>query len=226
MLQFCRQNKANSWCPSQPTASRWLKERQSRHVNDTPGRRTRRGWRTGRSGRPRKDVNRVIEVIATGPLPLRKHDYLWFIKEAGVSERTLRRRMKERNPPIIRSRRRRTEEISYSNKQKRVAYGHQFKDETVDTLWRYIHWTDEAHIDKAQAIDQWIFREEGNHHGLVMEQPANGHLVLHIAASVSWFHKSELIFYNDEHWSHGELLQQWKSLKPRRNRRSKSEATF
>ena len=134
--------------------------------------------------------------------------------------------MKERDPPIIRSRRRKTEAISDTNKSLRTDYGYTYKDETVDSLWQWIHWTDEAHIDRAQAIDQWIFREQGHSEGLLMEQPAVGSLVLHIAASVSWHHKSDLIFYNDEHWGTEHIHELWKAQKPRRNRASKSEEEF
>ena len=222
IITFCKENKDNSWCPSQPTASRWLKERLRTSPSQSPERRR----RSARPGPKRKEISHYIELMASGPKPLRKNGYKHFQERAGVSYDTLRRRMKERNPPIIRSRCRRTEAISPANKQRRVDYGHEHKHETVESLWQYIHWTDEAHIDRAQAIDQYIFREHGNSEGILMEQPAVGSLVLHIAASVSWHHKSDLIFYNDEHWSSEHVFNVWQSQKPRRNRRTKTEDEY
>lgn len=59
-------------------------------------------------------------------------------------------------------------------------------------------------------MNQYIFRESGNHEALLYEEPAPGHLVLHIAASVSWHHKSDLIFYNDGQWTHSHnTAQRW-----------------
>ena len=38
-------------------------------------------------------------------------------------------------------------EISDKNKEERESYGYEHKDKTVDDFWRYIFFTDEAHID-------------------------------------------------------------------------------
>jgi hypothetical protein len=134
--------------------------------------------------------------------------------------------MSERRPRIIRSYRRNTEVVSKLNKTRRNTYGHDYKHETVESLWQWIHWTDETHIDRAMTIATGIFRELGNKEGLYYEEPVPLHLVLHMAASVSYHHKSDLIFYNDGHWTHQHLLELWKKDKPRRNRRSKSEEQF
>lgn len=222
LLQFCKQHKSEEWCPSQPTASRWLKQRAQSLDDVSPERRPRaRGV-----GRPRKNVTAQVEIMATGPTTLRKNDYNWHAQQAGVSGRTLRRRIDERRPRIIRSFRRNTEYISKPNKTKRKAYGQAHKHETVDSLWQWIHWTDETHIDRAMSIATGIFRELGNYEGLVYEEPVPLHLVVHVAASVSYWHKSELIFYNDGQWTHQHLLKVWKKDKPRRNRRTKPEEQY
>ena len=53
-------------------------------------------------------------------------------------------------------------------------------------------------VGKGQAREvEAIFREEGNYEGLLIEEPTLGYLVLYIAALVSWYYKSNLIFYND-----------------------------
>lgn len=224
LVHFCKQHKTEQWCPSQPTASRWLQQRkeQVEAQEQSPTRRR----RTQPRGRKRLDVSSQIETMATGPASLRQKDYQFHAERAGCSWRTLQRRMSEREPRVIRSKRPRTEQISEVNKAKRKDYGHTYKDETVESLWQWIHWTDEAHIDRAIAVNQYIFREEGNYEGYVMEEPAPNHLVLHIAASVSWHHKSDLIFYNDGQWTHSHLLDLWKAAKPRRNRRSKTEDQY
>ena len=120
IITFCKENKDCTWCPSQPTASRWLKEREELDSDETPGRRK----SAARRGRKKRSLQPILEVMASGPQPLRKNDWQYFQQQAGVSRRTLKRRMNERDPPIIRSRRRQTEAISAINKQLRIDYGH------------------------------------------------------------------------------------------------------
>ena len=225
MIDFCNQNKSYPWCPSQPTASRWLRDRQQQ-LEDPEGPSPGRCKRRKQRGVKKRDLSTVIDFMACGPTTLRKKDYQYWQDVSKASYTTLKRRMNERKPPVIRSRRRKTTEISQANKDLRKEYGLKYRDETAESLWQWIHWTDEAHLDRAQAIDQWIFREKGNLEGLLMEQPSAGSLVLHIAASVSWHHKSELIFYNDDHWNNEHIRELWQSQKPRRNRRNKSEKDF
>jgi hypothetical protein len=67
--------------------------------------------------------------------------------------------MIERDPPLLRSKCRRTEKISQSNEDKRKQYGIQYRYETVESLWQWIHWIDESYVDRAIAVDQYIFRE-------------------------------------------------------------------
>ena len=221
LLAFCIQYKHEEWCPSQPTASRWIRQRQERSKSPE-----RRPAPSKKIGRPRIEVDQQIELLAKGPTILRRKDYPYHEAHAHCSYRTLQRRMKEREPPIIRSKRQKTSKISDTNKAKRKQYGDKYRHETVESLWQWIHWTDESHIDRAMAVDQYIFREEGNSEGLVMEEPTPGHLVLHIAASISWHHKGNLIFYNDSHWTHQHIAELWKQQKPRRNRKQKSEEQF
>ena len=195
---FHKHHHHEEWCPSLATAKRWVKRRQLFVENGfhSP---ERRHTELRNSGRPRKDVDSQIELMATGPELLRKKDYEYHQSAAGVSYQTLRRRMRERDPPVIRSKRRPTGALSQKNKEVRKSYGHKHLRESVDSLWQYILFTDEAHADRAMAIEQWIFREQGNEQGLYYEQPLLDKLQLHFAASVSWHHKSKLTFYHDEH---------------------------
>ena len=51
--------------------------------------------------------------------------------------------------------------VSAKNKEERVAYGTEHKDDTIDDYWCHICFTDEAHVDpKSQRVGE-ILREEG-----------------------------------------------------------------
>jgi hypothetical protein len=186
----------------------------------------RRNQLQAKRGRRKKDCSLQIETMANGPAPLRKMDYEYHQAQAQVSYRTLRRRMNERKPRIILSNCRKTSKISDTNKALRKEYGARHRHETIDSFWQWIHWTDEAHIDQGMAIRQTIFREQGNETGLLVEEGSSGDIILHIAASVSWHHKSNLIFYNDGRWTHQHIYELWKQAKPRRNKRKWTEEEF
>ena len=89
-----------------------------------------------------------------------------------------------------------------------------------------MHWTDEVHVDRGMAIQQYIFREEGYYDGLIVEQPPQGKLVIHIATSVSWYHKSLLVFYNDSHWTYESLIAVHNKNKPRRRPKSETDEQY
>lgn len=127
---------------------------------------------------------------------------------------------------MIRSKRSATTQISAKNKKARIENGRKYRYKTLDSLFKWIHWTDEAYIDRATIIPKYIFREEGNYEGLIIEVPEPGHLTLYIAASISWYHKSEIYFYYDEHWEHSYMKSLWQKSKPRRNRATKTEEEY
>jgi hypothetical protein len=52
-------------------------------------------------------------------------------------------------------------EISEKNKDERVSYGKEYKDKTMDDFWRYIFFTDEAHIDPTAQQAPGVLRERG-----------------------------------------------------------------
>jgi hypothetical protein len=92
-------------------------------------------------------------------------------------------------------------EISLKNQKLRVEYGHRHKDETIDSFWQYVHFTDEAHLDPSESYSKKILREEGTRYEArhMQSMPNMKGVKLHFAASISWHHKSPLLFYNDEH---------------------------
>jgi hypothetical protein len=50
-------------------------------------------------------------------------------------------------------------EISAKNKEERESYGKEYKDKRVDDFWRFIFFTDEAHIDPTAQQAPGILRE-------------------------------------------------------------------
>ena len=92
-------------------------------------------------------------------------------------------------------------EISKKNKDERVSYGEEHKDKTVDDFWRYIFFTDEAHIDPTAQQALGVLRECGKRYDdeNIAERGERKGVKFHIAAWVTWDAKAEnLEFYHDE----------------------------
>jgi hypothetical protein len=108
--------------------------------------------------------------------------------------------------------------ISLKNKQLRVKYDRRHVIETVNSFWQYVHFTDEAHLDSNEVFSKRVLREESTRYEAanmqVMSQMKK--VKLHFETSISWHHKSPLIFYNDQHDSSFVVIK--KSFKPRRSR--------
>jgi hypothetical protein len=109
-------------------------------------------------------------------------------------------------------------DISSKNRKLRVKYDHRHKDETIEFFWQYVHFTNEAHVDSKELYSKRILREEDTRYESQNMQSMfeMKEIKLHFAASVSWHHKSLLIFYNDEHDSSLVIIR--KSLKPRKSK--------
>jgi len=89
--------------------------------------------------------------------------------------------------------------VSKINQKKRVIHCRQYKDKPLE-FWQDKHFSDESHIDPYQLSAEYILREEGTRllpKNMQMEHFATVNR-LHIATTVSWHHKGELHFYNDE----------------------------
>ena len=104
---FHKHAKHEDWCPSLITVKRWVKQREL-FVENGFHTLERRHAELRKLGRPRKDVSLQIETMANGPELLREKDYQYHQRQPGCSYQTLRRRMNERNPKIIRLKRRST----------------------------------------------------------------------------------------------------------------------
>lgn len=46
-----------------------------------------------------------------------------------------------------------------------------------------------------------------------------GRLLIHVAAGVSWWDRTKLVFFHDEHFEAKDDYKKWQKRKPRRNRR-------
>ncbi|SMR57914.1 unnamed protein product [Zymoseptoria tritici ST99CH_3D1] len=228
LWQFIKEHKEDPDIPTYNTALLWLKTaKELKEAGHSPSRRKGPLGMTNRSkGRRNTLADAQVEVIANGPELVRKKDYGYHERQAHCSYRTLRRRIVERDPPVLHSRRRQTTEISANNKSWRVGYGQRHSDKDVASFFAFIHWTDEAHIPRAMDVRQYIFREEGNYQGLQAEKPSKDDIIAHIAASVSWFYKSRLIFYNDDYWTYKDILKRYRKERPRRRPKSESEEQY
>jgi hypothetical protein len=82
-----------------------------------------------------------------------------------------------------------------------MEYDRRHQAVTVHSFWQYIHFTDEAHFDPGESYSKRVLREEGTRYEPQNMQPMPDMkgVKLHFAASISWHHKSPLLFYNDEH---------------------------
>jgi hypothetical protein len=110
--------------------------------------------------------------------------------------------------------------VSKKNTSNRTIYGKKHYWETVDSLWQYIVFTDEAHIDPSSFRVGEILRERGHRYDLenIQQRSQKSGVKLHIAAWINWHAKAEkLRFYHDEE----EYIQ--KPPRPRKPRKRKTE---
>lgn len=96
-------------------------------------------------------------------------------------------------------------EISTPNKRQRVRYGEEHEKEDLHGFWDTVFFTDEAHFNPEEDFQKpRILRRKGNPNRLkrgnlqTRKKKKSSPLTLHIYASVNWFFKSPLGFYNDE----------------------------
>ncbi len=181
------------------TARRWRKTQ--RELGNSAVRRARK--QSTRLGRPFKLSDEQLDQLLAIKNPVRGEHYECQIKEfkLRVCPRTLQRAFKNRRRNAKLYKRAKVTAIRKENKQKRITYRQENRDETLDSLWKWVHYTDEAHIDPSAQSNGSILREEGTRYEPenIAEIPKLNGVVFHVAASCSWWHKSQLQFYNDEY---------------------------
>lgn len=207
------------------TAENWL--RQRRQIGIAAYRRTGKQ----RSGRPPKVTNPQLDQLLDRSNPVRDQHYECQIQHFNLdcSKRTLQRALQPRQ--ARRYRKAVARAISDKNQGERVQYGKEHKGKTIEDFWQYIHFTDEAHIDPSEFAQEYVLREQGTRYEAYNLQKNSTQNIwqsldgakLHIAASISWHHKSELLFYNDED---NHLPIPKKPLKPRRRPTTETEDQY
>ena len=215
--EFCGENKI-----LRRTANRWLKERA---ILGSPAYRKNRK-RSKRLGRKPKIPKEQLDVLVSPTQnPVRDQPYETQIAYHGIeaSVKTLQRSLRAHKHDAQLFVQRQIQEIRPYNEEERMAYALEHKDKTVDNFWQFVHFSDEAHIDPDVICRHRILREKGTATAPenLQRVPDFGGCKIHIAASVSWHHKSPLVFYNDE--NDHIYVQAKKPRKPRKKKRQTEE---
>ncbi|KAA8564759.1 hypothetical protein EYC84_010531 [Monilinia fructicola] len=91
--------------------------------------------------------------------------------------------------------------ISAPNRRKRVDFGEEHENDTINEFWSYIIHTDEAYMDPASQRVGKILREQGTRYEPenIVEYPALDGNKIHWSAWVLYYLKAKmLLFYYDE----------------------------
>ena len=94
-----------------------------------------------------------------------------------------------------------SKQLSKKNRKLRIEFGEKYQDETVESFWQYINFTDEMHIDPSEQRIGHILREEGTRYATenLQERPPKQGSCIHVAGWANWHSKCEkLRFYNNE----------------------------
>jgi hypothetical protein len=192
---------AAEYAPSHRTAERWKEERR---VLGSPSYRRTRKLST-RLGRPRKiekatsqllvDPNRNFVRTQTIEAQLNVHGI-------NASVRTTQRSLlRDTNQGRKYKQAYVKKKLSQVNRDKRVAYGVEHMNKSIDQFWSHIFFTDEAHVDPSASSQGWILREQGtryNEENIEERGELSGNK-LHFATWINWYRKAKkLEFYHDE----------------------------
>ena len=218
LLSICKRKEI-----PHPTALYWLRQRTI--LGDIAQRRTRP--LSNNLGRKETVPKETYKFLVSNENSVRDqlYDYQIEYHELGVSARTLQRGLKRHTRGAQRFKRAFTRKtLREVNRKKRYKFGKQFEDETVDTFWQFLFFTDEAHIDPSSQGVGHILREEGTRYDTenIQQIPALEGVKLHIAGYVNWHYKCEnLEFYNDEEEY---VFKPQTRTKPRKSRYEEEEA--
>jgi hypothetical protein len=186
---------------SRTTGQRWLQERDA--LGDIAYRRTRK--QSEILGRPEiiaPDQYRILVSPSKNPVRDQQYDVQMNHHNIHASVRTLRRGLRKYTKDAKRYKMAYVaKKLPTATRTLRLQYARKYQYKTVHDFWRYIIYTDEAHIDPSSQRVGNILREAGTRLDIenIQERPPKEGVKLHIAAWVTWDHKApELIFYNDE----------------------------
>ncbi len=164
------------------TTRYWVRQRQS--LGSLAYRRTRK--RSTRLGRKRKISDKDINKLLSPSNPVRKQHYEHQIDHFNLNckPRTVQRTLHFYTKGARRFKAVRVKAISKANKAKRIQYGRDHKDKSIEDFWQYILFTDEAHIDPSEVFTEYILRAPGTAYNPenLQERPEKKGVKLHIAA--------------------------------------------
>ncbi|KAG4427311.1 hypothetical protein IFR05_017205, partial [Cadophora sp. M221] len=185
---------------SRTTAYRWLHERDE--IGSPACRHKRK--RSIKLGRKSRVTKEHVDQLLSHSNPVRNQLYEVQLQhfKIPVKPRALKTQLKHYTKNAQRFKQAYVKkEISNANKAKRVKYGKENREKTVESHWQYVHFTDEAHVDPSSTGAGYILREEGTreHPEDIQERPKKEGNKLHMAGWVNWHGKCEkLEFYHDE----------------------------
>ncbi len=208
------------------TARRWIKQRNN--IGSLAYRHTRKmSNKLGRRLKITKKVCKILVSPSRNPVRNQLYDAQIAFYNIPVKRRQLQKKLREHTKDgriykaaFVKK------EISEKNKDERIAYGEEHKGKTIDSFWKYILFTDEAHIDPSAQQAPGILREAGTRYDdeNIVERGDRKGVKFHIAAWITWDDKAEkLEFYNDEE---EEVIQPPMPPKPRRRPKTESEDEY
>lgn len=181
----------------------------------------------GRRSKVTKKVCKILVSPSRNPVRNQPYDAQIAFYNIPVKRRQLQKKLREHTKDgriykaaFVKK------EISEKNKDERIAYGEEHKGKTIDSFWKYILFTDEAHIDPSAQQAPGILREAGTRYDdeNIVERGDRKGVKFHIAAWITWDDKAEkLEFYNDEE---EEVIQPPMPPKPRRRPKTESEDEY
>ena len=180
------------------TAYSWLKQRKDL---GSPSKRRTRKLSDRLDRKPALDSSSIPLLLSTEN-PVRNQRYEAQIAhfDLPITVRGLQNHLQTHTNGVQLYKQEKIKKLSDRNRETRVQYGQEHKDHTIENYWQFVHFTDEKHVDPGQAQRRRILREPGTRYNdeNLQETPDFQGVKLHLATSVSWHHKGELQWYNDE----------------------------
>ena len=80
-----------------------------------------------------------------------------------VVPRTLQGVFNNRTSQASRFKKAKVSKLSKNNKKRRVQYGLEHENHTIENYFQYVHFSDEAYFDPDQTYNERVLREEGEY---------------------------------------------------------------
>ena len=187
---------------SKATGNRWLRQRQN--LGSPAMRRTRKlSTRLGRHQKVPPERIKMLVDPEQNPVRDQRLEAQLAHHHINLGVRQLQRRFaQDTNGAQMYKMAYTKKKLSSVNKRKRIAYAKEHENKTIGNFWRYVLFTDEAHVDPSSECQGRTLRERGTRYDIenIQERLPKTGSKFHIAGWVTWDHKCErLEFYNDEY---------------------------